>query len=265
MIPSPDSPDSPRYERRRQWGLVAGPALFAAALLLPVPSGVPLQAMRLVAVIVLMATWWMTEAVPLAAASLLPIVLLPALGIMTPEASVAPYADPTVYLFLGGFFLATAFEKWGLHRRVALIILRAIGMAPHRLILGFMVATAGISMWVSNTATAMMLLPIGLAVASQAGLDAGPRDKREAFTFRTILMLAIAYAASIGGMATLIGTPPNLIFAGQVKRLFPELGDVGFMQWMLFALPLAAVYLTLAWLLLAYGLMRVPAPYQTRQ
>ncbi len=260
MNVSRESPvQTSRFERRQLFGLVIGPTLFALMLILPAPAGMPPQAMRLVALVLFMATWWMTEAVPLAAASLLPIVLLPVLGIMKPEAAVAPYADPTIFLFLGGFFLAAAFEKWGLHRRVALFILSAIGTAPHRLVLGFMVATAGISMWVSNTATAMMLLPIGLAVASQAGLDATPHDRRGTFTFRAVLMLAIAYAASIGGIATLIGTPPNLIFAGQVTRLFPEFGEVGFMRWMLLAFPLAAVYLVLAWLFLAYGLMRVPA------
>lgn len=260
MNTSRESPaQASHFERRQVLGLVTGPALFALMLILPPPAGMPPQAMRLVALVLFMATWWMTEAVPLAAASLLPIVLLPVLGIMKPEAAVAPYADPTIFLFLGGFFLAASFQKWGLHRRVALLILSAIGTAPHRLVLGFMVATAGISMWVSNTATAMMLLPIGLAVASQAGLDAGPHGRHETFTFRAILMLAIAYAASIGGIATLIGTPPNLIFAGQVTRLFPEFGEIGFMRWMLLAFPLAAVYLVLAWLFLAYGLMRVPA------
>jgi sodium-dependent dicarboxylate transporter 2/3/5 len=243
-------------------GLVLGPLLFAATLLAPLPANVPAPAVRLLALILLMATWWTTEAVPLAATSLLPVVLLPLLGIMKPEAATAPYADPTIFLFLGGFFLARAFEEWGLHRRVALVALSLIGTQPRRLLLGTMVATAAISMWVSNTATTMMMLPIGLAVASRT---APPRSEAEAFGFNTVLMLAITYAASIGGIATLIGTPPNLIFAGQVKQLVPELGDVGFMRWMVLGFPLAAVYLILAWLFLAFVLWRPAGTASTRE
>jgi solute carrier family 13 (sodium-dependent dicarboxylate transporter), member 2/3/5 len=194
----------------------------------------------------------MTEAVPLAATSLLPLVLLPVLGIMTPEAAAVPYADPNIFLFLGGFLLAQAFQKWGLHRRVALLMLTLMGTRPRQLLLGCMLATAVISMWVSNTATAMMMLPIGMAVASQVGLESSdPQNRASGDNFGAGLMLGIAYAASIGGMATLIGTPPNVIFAGQVRQLFPELGEVGFLRWMLVSVPLAGIYLLLTWLYLA--------------
>jgi sodium-dependent dicarboxylate transporter 2/3/5 len=243
--------------RRGIVGLWLGPALCLLVLLVPAPPGLPLPAMRLAAVILWVATWWITEAVPLGAASLLPGILLPVTGVLRPEAALAPYADPTVFLFMGGFFLARAFEKWGLHRRVALFLLSLIGTRPRQLVLGFMVATAGISMWVSNTATAMMMLPIGLAVAGQPGMSSGT-DGGGRLSFRTVLMLGIAYSASIGGMVTLIGTPPNLIFAGQVKRLFPEFGEVGFMRWVLAAAPVAAVFLVVAWLYLSFVLMRDP-------
>jgi solute carrier family 13 (sodium-dependent dicarboxylate transporter), member 2/3/5 len=205
----------------------------------------------------------MTEAVPLAATSLLPLVLLPVLGIMTPEAAAVPYADPNIFLFLGGFLLAQAFQKWGLHRRVALLMLTLMGTRPRQLLLGCMLATAVISMWVSNTATAMMMLPIGMAVASQVGLESSdPQNRASGDNFGAGLMLGIAYAASIGGMATLIGTPPNVIFAGQVRQLFPELGEVGFLRWMLVSVPLAGIYLLLTWLYLAFVVMRCSSGLQ---
>jgi sodium-dependent dicarboxylate transporter 2/3/5 len=179
------------------------------------------------------------------------------LGILKPEAAAAPYADPNIFLFLGGFLLAQAFQKWGLHRRVALLMLTVMGTRPPQLLLGCMLATAVISMWVSNTATAMMMLPIGTAVAAQMGLKSSdPQHSAPGDTFGAGLMLGIAYAASIGGMATLIGTPPNVIFAGQVRQLFPELGEVGFLRWMLVGVPLAGIYLLLTWLYLAFVAMR---------
>jgi len=227
--------------------------------LLPAPEGLTPHAQHLVAVIALMAVWWMTEALPLGATSLLPLALLPALGILPPEAAAAPYADPNVFLFLGGLFLAQAFQKWGLHERVALLILVAIGTRPRQLLLGMMVATASISMWVSNTATAMMMLPIGVAVVAQMPLEAAHSQHQGHHNrFGAVLMLGIAYAASIGGMATLIGTPPNLIFAGQAKQLVPELGEVGFLRWMLIGVPLAAGLLLLTWLYLGFALLRGP-------
>jgi len=163
---------------------------------------------------------------------------------MKPEAAAAPYADPNIFLFLGGFLLAQAFQKWELHRRVALLMLTVMGTRLHQLLLGCILATAVISMWVSNTATAMMMLPIGMAVASQVGVETSdPHNRAVGDNFKAGLMLGIACAASIGGMATLIGTPPNVIFAGQVRQLFPELGEVGFLRWMLVGVPLAGVYL----------------------
>jgi sodium-dependent dicarboxylate transporter 2/3/5 len=183
---------------------------------------------------------------------------------MTPEAAAAPFADPNIFLFLGGFLLAQAFQKWGLHRRVALLMLTVMGTRPRQLLLGCMLVTAVISMWVSNTATAMMMLPIGMAVASQVGSETSDSlDGEAGDSFGAGLMLGIAYAASIGGMATLIGTPPNVIFAGQVRQLFPALGEVGFLRWMLVGVPLAGIYLLLTWLYLAFVVMRFSSGLQT--
>jgi solute carrier family 13 (sodium-dependent dicarboxylate transporter), member 2/3/5 len=258
-----ETPSPVGYGRRQIVGLMLGPMLLGLVCLLPTPDGLTLQAKNLLALIALMAVWWMTEAVPLAATSLLPLVLLPVLGIMTPEAAAVPYADPNIFLFLGGFLLAQAFQKWGLHRRVALLMLTVMGTQPRQLLLGCMLATAVISMWVSNTATAMMMLPIGLAAASRVGLESSdPQNRAAGDNFGAGLMLGIAYAASIGGMATLIGTPPNMIFAGQVRQLFPELGEVGFLRWMLVGVPLAGIYLLLTWLYLAFVVMRCSSGLQ---
>ena len=243
------------YGRAKRVGLLLGPLLLLIVLALPPPPHMTLGAWRLIGVILLMAAWWMTEAVPLAAASIVPIALFPILGILAPAQSTAPYADPAVFLFLGGFLLAKAFERSGLHRRVALRILTHTGSGPRRVLLGFMLGTAVMSMWVSNTATAMMMLPIGAAVAghpSAARGDGGAAARgRWRYPFPTVLMLGVAYAASIGGMATLIGTPPNIIFAGQAARLTGA-GEIGFVQWMLIGVPLATAYLAVAWAYLAF-------------
>ncbi|MEF2230581.1 MAG: DASS family sodium-coupled anion symporter, partial [Pseudodesulfovibrio sp.] len=221
---------------------------------IPAPEGMKLEAWRVAAVTALMAIWWITEAIPIPATSLLPIALFPLLGIMKSAAATAPYADHLIYLFMGGFFLAVTMERWNLHRRVALYTIKAIGTSPAKMTLGFMVATAFLSMWVSNTATAMMMVPIGLAVIQQAtgftsdhlresGHNAGAQ-----FNFGRGLMLGIAYAASIGGVATIIGTPPNTVMAGMVEKMFGV--TIGFGQWMLFGVPLAAITLAVAWVLL---------------
>lgn len=227
---------------RQRIGLLLGPLLFALILLLPAPGGMGSAAQHLAAVTLLMATWWISEALPIAATALLPIVLFPLLGIMPTAQTTGAYANPMIYLFLGGFLIAMAMQKWALHRRIALHTIRLVGTSPRRIILGFMLATAFLSMWISNTATTMMLLPIGLAViAHRQGEDEGGN-------FATALMLGIAYAASIGGVATLIGTPPNAILAGVLRE---QSGiTLGFAQWMLFALPLSLLMLLIAWLYL---------------
>jgi sodium-dependent dicarboxylate transporter 2/3/5 len=234
-------------------GFFLGPIVFALMLLLPAPEGMKIEAWRVAAVTAFMAIWWITEAIPIPATSLMPIALFPLLGVMKSSAATAPYANHLIYLFMGGFFLAVTMERWNLHRRIAIHTIRMVGTSPARMIMGFMLATAFLSMWVSNTATAMMMVPIGLAVIQQAtGFDsdtlracphAGPE-----FNFGKGLMLGVAYAASIGGVATIIGTPPNTIMVGMIEKMFGV--QIGFGQWMMFGVPLSAVMLLIAWVLL---------------
>ncbi|KPK38852.1 MAG: anion transporter [Gammaproteobacteria bacterium SG8_47] len=235
-------------------GLWLGLLLFVLLLALPPPQDMPPSAWRAAAVATLMATWWITEAIPIAATALLPIALFPLLGVMPTPQVTTSYANHLIYLFLGGFLIAMAMQKWNLHRRIALRTIRVVGVSPPRIVLGFMLATAFLSMWISNTATAMMMLPIALAVIGQiremtsAEAAEAERSGEEAQRFATALMLGIAYAASIGGVATLIGTPPNAILAGVVERLYGF--TIGFAAWMAFGLPLAAVMLAIAWIYL---------------
>lgn len=246
--------DQAESNKGKQIGFFLGPIVFIAMLLIPAPEGMKLEAWRVAAVTALMAIWWITEAIPIPATSLMPIALFPLLGVMKSSASTAPYANHLIYLFMGGFFLAVTMERWNLHRRVALYTIKAIGTSPARMIMGFMVATGFLSMWVSNTATAMMMVPIGMAVIQQAtgynsdhlrdsATNVGPE-----FNFGRGLMLGIAYAASIGGVATIIGTPPNTVMAGMVEKMFGV--QIGFGQWMLFGVPLAVITMAIAWVLL---------------
>ncbi len=249
---------SSAYSLRQKLGLILGLVLFLVILFLPKPFGLDQNAQRAGAVALLMAVWWISEAVSLYVTALLPLLLFPFLSVLPIREAAARYAEPTIFLFMGGFFLAMAMQRWGLHRRMALHIIRLVGAGPRRLLLGFMIATAFISMWVSNTATTMMLFPIGLAVISQLDpLSITKRAKREA-GFGTTLMLGIAYAASIGGVATITGTPPNAIFVGQAELLFPHLEAVGFLQWMLVGVPFVLLFLPLAWAYLAFIFMKQP-------
>jgi len=244
------------YALRQKLGLVSGIFLFLVVLVLPTPAGVSPAAQRAGAVAVLMAIWWLTEALPLYATALAPLVLYPLLGVLDARQAAAPYAEPTIFLFMGGFFLAMAMQRWELHKRIALVILHILGTSPRRLILGFMTATAVISMWVSNTATAMMLFPIGLALVTRlepTGARTGPHAQSR---FGAALMLGIAYAASIGGVGTLIGTPPNAVFVGQAKQLFPDLAQIDFLRWMFVGLPYVLLFLPLAWYYLAFIFMK---------
>ncbi|MBI4443216.1 MAG: DASS family sodium-coupled anion symporter [Acidobacteria bacterium] len=235
---------------RQRIGLVLGIVLFLLALAAPTPEGMKPEAQRMAAVALLMATWWISEAISIALTSLLPLALFPALGIL-PSEKVAPYySDHNIYLFFGGFVVALAIQKWNLHKRIALHTIHWVGSKPSRLLLGFMLATAFLSMWMSNTACAMMMFPIGMAVVLQlAGETAAGPDTGKQVTenFGTVLMLGIAYSASLGGIATLIGTPTNVVFAGMVRRLFPEAPEIGFLRWMLVGLPLVVLFLPLMW------------------
>lgn len=222
--------------------ILVGAALFLALLVLPAPDGLGPEAWRVVAVAALMITWWITDAIPVPATALLPIALFPTLGATTAGAATAPYGDPIIFLFLGGFVLALAMERWNLHRRVALNIVSRTGSQQDRIVGGFMLATAFVSMWVSNTATAVMMLPVAISVAELL------KDRPDAAKFSLALMLSIAYAASIGGVATLIGTPPNALLAGALNQGYGY--DLGFGRWMIIGVPVAVVMLAGAWLFL---------------
>lgn len=232
-------------------GLVAGPLALSALLLVPPPASLPPAAWAVAAVTALMVVWWITEALPVAATALVPIVALPLLGVAEVKDAAAPYAHPLIYLFLGGFLIAKAVERWNLHRRIALSILKVVGSAPDLLIGGFMAATAILSMWLSNTATTIMMVPIALAVVGLLDQKAAQDGGR----FAVALLLGIAYAASIGGIGTLIGTPPNALLAAFLAERYGI--AIGFGRWMLFGIPLAVVLLGITWLLLTRLLFRV--------
>ena len=232
---------------RSDIGLVLGPVCFLFLLVIPPPAGMPPQALHTAAVAVLMAIWWISEALPVPVTALLPILLFPVLGVVDGAKVTHSYAHHLIYLFLGGFLIAVTVEKWNLHRRIALYAIRLVGFTADRIILGFMLATAFLSMWISNTAAAMMMVTIGLAVLRRIGdpaaaADAGPSR------FGTALMLGIAYSASIGGVATLIGTPPNAIFVGVVEKTFGH--SIDFTDWIAFGLPLSACMLVVTWIYL---------------
>jgi len=196
---------------------------------------------------ILMAIWWMTEIIPLAVTALIPVALFPLLGIMNGKAVAATYFNHLIFLFIGGFLIALAMEKWQLHKRIALKILLIVGLSPARILLGFMLTSAFLSMWISNTATTMMMIPILLAIIYKM------EEINDSQTVKKIekgLLLGVAYAASIGGMATLIGTPPNLSFVRIFKIYFPKAPDISFAQWMFFALPLSILLLLVTYVYL---------------
>jgi len=227
-------------------GLLLGPVLFCVTLFLDLDPSRS-EVTRMAAVAVLMATWWITDAIPLSATALLPLVMYPVLGIMKTRECAPIYVNSTIFLFIGGFMIAVTMEKWRLHKRIALWIIRRIGGGPSRIILGFMVAAAFLSMWISNTATAIMMVPIALAIILQLEERFG---RSACHPFTVALMLGIAYACSLGGMATLVGTPPNLSFARIFEISFPNAESIAFGQWLVMALPITVVLLTIVWLLL---------------
>lgn len=241
------------YGRRQLIGLILGPVLFVLMLIAPTPVRMEPAAQKMAAIALLMATWWMCESLPIPATSLLPIALFPLMGIMATGKATAPYASHLIYLFMGGFIIALSMQRWNLHRRIAMNIVKVVGFSPSRLIFGFMVATATLSAFVSNTATTVMMMPIGLAIITHVvtegkkeGLDKKIDFTPEKFAFGLNLMLGIAYAASIGGVATLIGTPPNTVLAGYLNRTYEY--EITFAKWMSFGVPLVLVMLPLCWL-----------------
>ena len=232
------------FSKSQKVGLIAGISVLAFTVITPAPTEMSEPAWRTAGIALLLAIWWATEVIPIPATSLLPILLFPALGIMPMEKSVAPYAAPAIFLLMGGFIIAVGLARWNLHRRIALNILARSGDSPSALIAGFMGATALISMWISNTASTLMMIPIALSLAGEM-----IRDKNEQHhNFILCLILGIAYSASIGGLGTIIGTPPNLFVVSFMKQNYGI--DISFVDWMIFGIPVVIVMTTLSWLVL---------------
>jgi sodium-dependent dicarboxylate transporter 2/3/5 len=232
--------------QRGNIGLLLGPTVFLVLLALPEPEGLSPQGMSVAAVAALMAIWWVSEAIPVPATALLPILLFPVLGVLDGSEVTRAYGNHLIYLFLGGFLIAVTMEKWKLHHRIALHTIRLVGVTPNRIVLGFMLATAFLSMWISNTAATMMMVTIAVAVLREIAQDAA--EPPGGSQFGVVLMLGIGYAASIGGVATLIGTPPNAIFAGVVERTYGI--SISFVDWIKFGLPLSLAMLGITWVYL---------------
>jgi solute carrier family 13 (sodium-dependent dicarboxylate transporter), member 2/3/5 len=241
-------------------GLLAGAAIAGAMLLLPPPDGLSLAGWRTATVGVLMAVWWITEAIPIPATSLLPLLLFPLLGVAGGPAAAAPYANPLIFLYMGGFMIALAMQKWDLHRRIALNIIRVVGTGPRALIAGFMLAAGFLSMWVSNTATAMMMLPIGLSVIEIARSARTPEENAAGYSnFSICLMLGLAYACSIGGIATKIGTPTNVLLFAFLEGTYGY--EVSFLRWLAVGLPIFVLGIPLTYVVLT----RLVFPVRLRQ
>lgn len=235
---------NPSPKARTVWKMISGPLLFVLIQFFFKPEGLSEQGIGILATAAWMAAWWVTEAIPIAVTALLPIVLFPLTGGLDLAATTAPYGHKFVFLYLGGFLLAIAIERWGLHKRIALSIIAAIGTDVRKILLGFMVATAFLSMWISNTATSVMMLPIALAIVSQMKDDIRTKEDEHA-RFAKAMMLAIAYSSSIGGIATLIGTPPNLVLSGVVKELYGY--EISFTEWLKYGLPVALVLMVVCY------------------
>ena len=248
-------PSGETRSRGQRIGLWLGPLLFALTLLLDLEPGRP-EITRMAAVALLMAAWWITDAIPLFATALLPLLLYPLLGIEQTRATAPIYFNSTIVLFLGGFMIALTMEKWDVHRRIALRVIRSVGGGPARIVLGFMLAAAFLSMWISNTATAIMMIPVGLAVILRMEEQFG-RERTRAFS--VAIMLGIAYACSAGGIATLVGTPPNLSLERIFQITFPEAPHISFGVWFVMAAPISVLMLASAWLLITQVFFRIPA------
>ncbi|MBA4744395.1 MAG: DASS family sodium-coupled anion symporter [Muricauda sp.] len=232
---------------KRNIFLVLGPLVFLILQTFDPPSGMPESAFSMLGITLWMAIWWVTEAIPIGVTALLPIILFPLTGAVDLSSTTASYGHKYIFLYMGGFMLAIAIEKWNLHKRIALQVIRIIGTNVSKIILGFMVATAFLSMWISNTATSVMMLPIAMSIVTQLKDNPATRED-ENLIFGKALMLGIAYSASIGGVATLIGTPPNLVFAGYVEEVYGI--EITFWQWAKWGLPIAIPLLVIAWIYL---------------
>jgi len=229
-------------------GFWIGIFLFFGVILFPSPSGLTESAWLVAAVALLMVTWWATEAIPIPVTSLLPLGLFPILGVTSIETAALPYANKNIYLFLGGFLIALSIERSGLHKRLALLMIRSLGSDGPKLIGGFMLVSALISMWVMNTSTTLMLLPIGLAICSVVAKTVPNMSEKEKNNFDKALLLSIAYAATIGGMSTLVGTAPNIVFSSFMQEVYGL--EISMIDWMKLGVPVSVCMLALAWLIL---------------
>ncbi|MEX0681594.1 MAG: DASS family sodium-coupled anion symporter [Balneolales bacterium] len=238
------------YIKRQKIGLILGPILFFTVFITPSPPGLDHAGWVTAAIALLMAVWWISEALPIPVIALIPLVLLPFLDVMPIGAASPPYANPLIFLFMGGFMIAIAMQSWNLHRRVALWIVNMVGSKPSSIIFGFMIASAFLSMWVSNTATALMMLPIGMSIIHLSRERAqNARERADQNTFSIVLVLSIAYACNIGGLGTIIGTPPNALLVGFMSETYGL--EIGFAQWMILGVPLVILSLPIAYFVLA--------------
>ncbi len=239
---------APRFGLRPRIGLVLGPALLVIVLLSSPPEGLSRQGWNVLGLALLMATWWITEALPIAATALVPLILIPLLGLGEINQAASPYADPVIFLLLGGMMIALAVERHGLHRRIALVILGAASESPAGIVGGVMVAAAVMSMWVSNTSTVLLMFPIGVSIIQLVGKGRGE--------FGAALMLGIGYATLIGGLGTLVGTVPNALTVAFLDQSFGE--RPSFLDWMKLGVPLILILLPAAWFILTRVAFRVP-------
>lgn len=272
-LPEPATMTNTASDRTASVGLMIGPALFAAILLMPLPQGMSVEARRLLATTALMSAWWLTQAIPIAATSLVPIILFPLLGIQSPDTVSSAYINKLVFLFLGGFIIALGIERWGLHQRIALHIVRVLGTSLRKVILGFMLATAFLSMWISNTASTLLMTPIAVALVLSLQ-DALTRRGDDASTatgsteidrsgplgaFGISLMLGIAWAASIGGMTTLVGTVTNVQFVSLWESRFTDGPQISAGGWLVAFGPIGIVMILVTWGILTF---RMPTPHE---
>ncbi len=232
---------------KRVFSILSGPLLFALVLLIPAPESIGAQGWKVLAVALWMITWWVLETLASAVTALLPIVLFPVLGVFSVQEVCTPYASSPIFLFMGGFMIAMAMEKWNLHKRIALNMIRLTGTDARGIILGFMLATALLSMWISNTATAVMMLAI-VQPTVKLLFEQSAESEKEKNKFALCLMLGIGYAASIGGIATIIGTPPNVVMVGILQKMTGQ--EVSFFNWMLACTPLMFLLLLFCYLML---------------
>lgn len=262
MITSPKTPDASvnlPLDTYQVVGRILGPALFALMLATESYQDVmPAEAWRVAAVGLWMAVWWATEAIPVSVTAFLPIVVFEPLGISSLRDAAAPYANPIIYLFLGGFLMALALERWNLHRRIALAVLERTGTDGRRLIGGFMLVCALLSMWMTNTSTTMMLLPIVLSVIGVIRDNVPDLSRQNRDNFQIAMLLGLAYSASIGGLATLIGTPPNALLIGYLADNYGI--EISFARWMAVGLPVSFIMLPIAWLSLTRLMFPVDIP-----